>query len=431
MKGGEALETASSVDSVIFDKTGTLTKGKPGIIDFITLGPPPSNAMLTSDASTDDYLLWLIASLERTSEHPLAKAVVTYAESRLGEAFLESYPFIQPSDFRALTGRGASGTVDGHKVAAGNRAFALALGLQVSPNIEACMMRVENEGKTAILAAVDGSICAVMGIADEVKPEAAASVSFLREKLNIDVWMVTGDNTRTAAAVSRQLGLPASRVIAEALPAAGVGQVRRLQAEGKIVAMVGDGINDSPALSQANVGISGGAGAEIATEAADMALVRGRVTDVCTALHLSRAIFRRIQLNLLSSLVYNCLGIPIAAGVFYPVFRTRLPPTVAAIAMALSSVSVVLSSLSLRLYKPPNIMIESNGSIAPPSSRGCGFFGLLRKLSRRRRSDEDHLLDEPLLEAEQVPPSVAMARATANCTDRVAREMEAGSLSLE
>jgi P-type Cu+ transporter len=305
---------------------------------------------------SEDYMLWLLGSLERTSEHPLAKAIVKFVEEQLGDA-LEMNPFIHPTEFETITGRGASGVIGGKVlIAVGNRSFATIMDLFISQETDSYMQLLEEAGKTAILVAVDGQIRLVLGIVDEVKDDAAASISFLRDKMNIDVWMVTGDNYRTAAAICRQIGLPSNRILAEALPATKVEKVRQLQAEGSnIVCMVGDGINDSAALAQADVGLGMGTGADIATEASDMILVKGHVSDVCTALHLSRALFRRIQWNLALSLVYNCLGIPIAIGVFYPIAHVRLPPTLAAVAMALSSVSVVFSSLTLRCYRPPKV----------------------------------------------------------------------------
>lgn len=393
-KGGDTVEFASKVDSVVFDKTGTLTKGKPAITDFKimmedeafwkTISSP--NSTTGALQTTKGYLLWLLGSLERNSEHPLASAIVTYAE-----AFVtKEQAFAQPSNFVALTGRGASGTIHGDtKVAVGNRAFFESQGLEITDQIEENMQRMERQGKTAILAAVNSCICVIIGLADELKADAAVSVRYMKEELGLDIWMVTGDNRRTARAIARTLELPIDRVIAEALPVAKVEKVEKLQNEGRIVAMVGDGVNDSPALAQANVGLSLGTGAEIAAEASDMVLVRGNVADVCTALHLSRVIFRRIQLNFVWSLLYNCLSIPVAAGVLYPVSRTRLPPTVAAIAMALSSISVVTSSLSLRLYKAPEI-------IAPDRQEILG-----RRQSSRRRNGESNDLTAPLLQEQE------------------------------
>lgn len=387
MKGGETLELASQVDSVVFDKTGTLTVAKPAITDFEVavqdkvfwadiMGRSKETAAKDfaglPTKNVEACLLWLLGSLERNSEHLLALAVVEYAVKKLLErdaideemasvGSVESLDasaveFAQPSNFVAMTGRGASGTILGEiDVSVGNRAFCDIQGFAINGAIEDSMQRLERQGKTAIVAAVNGTVALVLGIADELKPDAAASITYLKEHMGVDVWMVTGDNRRTARAIARQLQLPSDRVIAEALPVAKVEKVQELQSLGHVVAMVGDGVNDSPALVQADVGLSMGTGAEIAAEASDMVLVRGNVTDICTALDLSRVIFRRIQLNLMWSLVYNCLSIPLAAGVFFPLFHTRLPPTVAALAMALSSVSVVASSLALRLYRPPTV----------------------------------------------------------------------------
>ena len=361
MKGGETLEVASKANVVLFDKTGTLTKGKPAVTDFTRLASDKflrsfmkSLSMEDSRISTDDFLVWLLGSLERNSEHVLATAIVKFTEQKI-ENLLRFKPFAQPTDFVAMTGRGASGLINGDiKVAIGNRAFAERENMEIPLEVEECMQRMESDGKTAILAGINGTACAVLGIADEIKPEAPQTIRYL-QKMGMDIWMVTGDSRRTAHAISRQLDLPEDRVIAEALPSSKIEQVRKLQKEGKIVCMVGDGVNDAPALAEADVGISMGTGSDIAAEASDMVLVGGNVAGTCTALHLSRAIFRRIQLNFAFSMGYNIFCIPVAAGVLFPFNQTQLPPTVAAIAMALSSVSVVFSSLALRLYKPPDI----------------------------------------------------------------------------
>jgi Cu+-exporting ATPase len=379
MKGGETLELASKVNAIVFDKTGTLTRGKPAITDFSMVVSDEVfwKQILERDRSalngsndlpfrdTVECVLWLLASLERNSEHLLATAIVNYAEQNLkvktggktdGDAENSEISYAQPTNFVAMTGRGASGKLMGNiVVSVGNRAFCESQGFPINQEVEDTMQRLERHGKTAIVAAVNRSIVVVMGVADELKPDASESVRYLKEQLGIDVWMVTGDNRRTARAISRQLRLPGNRVIAEALPVAKVEKVQELREQGFTVAMVGDGVNDSPALVEADVGLSMGTGAEIAAEASDMVLVRGNVADVCTALDLSRVIFNRIKLNFLWSLLYNCLTIPLAAGVFYPLVHTRLPPTVAALAMALSSISVVSSSLSLRLYSPPDV----------------------------------------------------------------------------
>ncbi len=363
MKGGETLEVASKANVVLFDKTGTLTRGKPAVTDFTRVASDEFLRSLMSgeSMSPDDFLVWLLGSLERNSEHILATAIVKFTEQKI-ENLLRSKPLSQPTDFVAMTGRGASGIINGSiKVAIGNRSFAERENMDIPQEVEDCLQRLESEGKTAIIAGINGTACGVLGIADEIKSEAPKTVRYLK-KLGMDVWMVTGDSKRTARAIARQLDLPEDRVIAEALPTSKIDQVRRLQQQDKIVCMVGDGVNDAPALTEADVGISMGTGSDIAAEASDMVLVAGNVAGVCTALHLSRAIFKRIQLNFAFSMGYNIFCIPLAAGVLFPFFQLRLPPTVAAIAMALSSVSVVFSSLALRLYKPPDIVGTSSNS---------------------------------------------------------------------
>lgn len=369
MKGGETLELASRVDSVVFgafyvvsrmllmsfsslqlvltlitylfvvmflrnittaDKTGTLTKGKPAVTDFTLVVAESSfwGEVLSRDEAAgaleilrslsgkdhmEGCVLWLLGSLERNSEHLLATSIVEYTENRLLEDVddasssggeyeqdvSEQLAFAQPSDFLAVTGRGASGKIFGKiDVSIGNRGFCDIQGFEINEQVEDNMQRLERQGKTAIVAAINGIVVVVMGIADELKPDASASIIYLKEKMGIDVWMVSGDNRRTARAIAQQLQLPSDRVIAEALPAAKVEKVQELQSQGRIVAMVGDGVNDSPALVQADVGLSIGKGAEIAAEASDMVLVRGNVSDVCTALDVSRVIFRRIQVSI-------------------------------------------------------------------------------------------------------------------------------------
>jgi len=368
MKGGETLEVASKANVVLFDKTGTLTRGKPAVTDFTRLVSDQflrnimqSKSMGNSHISTDDFLVWLLGSLERNSEHVLATAIVKFTEQKI-ENLLRSKPFAQPTDFVAMTGRGASGIIDDDiKVAIGNRSFVERENMMMPLEVEECMQKFELEGKTAIVAGINGVACAVLGIADEIKKEAPHTVRYLKT-LGMDIWMVTGDSRRTARAIASQLDMAEDRVIAEALPTLKIEQVRKLQNEGKIVCMVGDGVNDAPALAEADVGISMGTGSDIAAEASDMVLVGGNIAGTCTALHLSRAIFRRIQLNFAFSMGYNIFCIPLAAGVLFPFLQVRLPPTVAAIAMALSSVSVVFSSLALRLYRPPDIAVMKSKS---------------------------------------------------------------------
>lgn len=319
----------------VTDKTGTLTKGKPAVTDFslvVTENTFWKEAVSREDAAKmlkilgslsskdkmEGCILWLLGSLERNSEHLLATAIVEYTEDRLldgmggllsdGKDAAEQLAFAQPSNFLAMTGRGASGKILGNiDVSIGNRSFCDVKGFAISQEVEDMMRTLEHQGKTAIVAAINGVVAVVMGIADELKPDASASIIFLKEKMGVDVWMVSGDNRRTAHAIAQQLKLPSDRVIAEALPAAKVEKVQELQGQGKVVAMVGDGVNDSPALVQADVGLSIGKGAEIAAEASDMVLVKGNVSDVCTALDVSRVIFQRIQVRTIYCMNNTCI----------------------------------------------------------------------------------------------------------------------------
>jgi Cu+-exporting ATPase len=345
IKGGGAMESAAKVTAVIFDKTGTITMGKPAVDDFVEVAAE-------ADEETVDVknLLYLIVCAEKSSEHPLALAVVKYCTDRLAGTSYED-KIHSPADFKAITGKGVSCVVDGKTVGIGNRPFMKIIDVKVAEDVNKQLGDMENEGKTAIMVSIDGKLRAIMGISDQLKPDSPETIKRLKS-MGIDVWMVTGDNQRTARAIAKKIGLSEHNIVAEALPATKVLQVENLQQDGKIVAMVGDGINDSPALVQANVGIAIGAGTEIAIEAAQMVLVRNCISDVVVALELSKSVFNRIKLNFFWALGYNCLGIPLAAGIFYPWLEVTLPPSVAGAAMALSSVSVVASSLLLRFWRP-------------------------------------------------------------------------------
>ncbi|GMH68335.1 hypothetical protein TrST_g1650 [Triparma strigata] len=337
IKGGDCLEKLAKVTAVVFDKTGTLTMGRPEVATFLDL------------ADMGEEILYLIGCAEKSSEHPLAVAVVKYCEEKLeGKRDLFS-----PPDFKAMTGKGISCVVDGKDVAIGNRSFLAMRGLVIDEDgdVEKSLVEMENEGQTAILVSVNQKISAIVGIADQLKPDSAETIKRL-QMMGIEAWMVTGDNLRTAKAIARKVGLSDENIIAEALPAGKVLKIESLQSEGKVVAMVGDGINDSPALVQADAGVAIGAGTEIAIEAADMVLVRNAISDVIVAIDISKAIFSRIKLNFVWALGYNSCGIPIAMGLFYPIWKVGLPPSIAALAMALSSISVVLSSLHLKWWKP-------------------------------------------------------------------------------
>ncbi len=316
IKGGEALEAAARIDTVIFDKTGTITRGAPEVTDVI-----PASGFTAAE------LLRLAASAERDSEHPLGQAIVAHAKAL-------SIPLEQAADFRAIAGHGVQARVSGHEVIVG----APGLGL---PDID----RLAAAGKTAIAITVDGKIAGAIGIADTVKSEAAAAVRRLTG-MGIEVWMVTGDNRPTAEAVAREVGIP--HVLAAVLPEGKLAEVRKLQAVGKKVAMVGDGINDAPALAQADVGIAMGTGTDIAMEAGDITLMRGDLNGVADALGLARQTMRVIRQNLFWAFAYNAIGIPVAAGVLYPFSGWLLSPVLASAAMALSSVTVVTNSLRLK-----------------------------------------------------------------------------------
>ena len=318
IKGGEALEAAHRIDTVILDKTGTITCGQPRVTDVIPMNGYAEAAVLR-----------LAASAERYSEHPLGRAIVEHAQALA--IVLED-----PAGFRAVAGHGVEARVDGCDVTVGSFAGPLEL-----PEME----RLAAEGKTAVVVAVDGQPAGAIGIADTVKPEAAAAVRRLHE-MGIEVWMITGDNRRTAESVARQVGI--QRVLAEVLPDAKVAEVRKLQAAGRKVAMVGDGINDAPALAQADVGIAIGTGTDIAKEAASITLMRGDLKGVAGALALARRTMRVIRQNLFWAFAYNIIGIPIAAGALYPFTGWLLSPVLASAAMALSSVTVVTNSLRLK-----------------------------------------------------------------------------------
>ncbi|HEY0779864.1 MAG TPA: HAD-IC family P-type ATPase, partial [Gemmatirosa sp.] len=291
-----------------------------------------------------DALLRLVASAERGSEHPLGEAIVRGAEAR-GLALADA------TAFRAVAGHGIEATVDGRALMLGNARLMRDRG--VTGLDEAAAERLAGAGKTPMFAAVDGRMAGLVAVADRVKPEAREAVAALK-RLGLDVVMMTGDNRRTAEAVAREVGIV--RVLAEVLPAEKAAEVKRLQqAEGKRVGMVGDGINDAPALAQADVGIAIGTGTDVAIEASDVTLIRGDLRGVVTAIALSRATIRTVKQNLFWAFAYNTIGIPIAAGLLYPFTGWLLSPVLASAAMSISSVSVVANSLRLRRFRPPAV----------------------------------------------------------------------------
>ncbi|HZO83201.1 MAG TPA: heavy metal translocating P-type ATPase [Candidatus Binataceae bacterium] len=326
IRDAEALEVMEKVDTLVVDKTGTLTEGKPRLASVTAVGEWDETALLR-----------MAAAVERGSEHPLASAIVAGAEQR-GIALADA------REFKSISGKGVTGVVDGHQVALGNAR--LLEDLQIpSAELAARAERMRVEGETAMLVAIDRKPAGVIGVADPIKPSSAEAVRLLKRS-GVRIVMLTGDSRTTAEAVARRLGL--DEVRAEVLPQDKAGEVRRLQAEGRIVAMAGDGINDAPALAQAQVGIAMGTGTDIAMQSAGITLVKGDLRGIAKARLLSRATMRNIRQNLFFAFVYNALGVPIAAGVLYPWFGILLSPIIASAAMALSSVSVVANALRLR-----------------------------------------------------------------------------------
>jgi Cu+-exporting ATPase len=329
IRSAEALERLERVDTLVVDKTGTLTEGKPRVI---AVQPVPG--------WEKTKLLMLAASLEQSSEHPLGAAIIAAARE-------QSLPLREVKGFASVTGQGVRGTVDGYEVALGNAALMQALGV-VLGELAATAEALRHDGATALFLALDGAPCGVITIADPIKPTAAAALQRLRGE-HFRIVMLTGDNRTTAAAVAGQLGI--TEVEAEVLPADKHRIVTRLRAEGRVVAMAGDGINDAPALAAADVGIAMGTGTDVAVQSAGITLVKGDLAGIARARALSRATMRNIRQNLVLAFAYNAVGIPIAAGVLYPSFGLLLSPIVAALAMSLSSVSVIGNALRLRRHR--------------------------------------------------------------------------------
>ena len=332
IKGGDALETAHKVSAVVMDKTGTLTRGEPTITDVISEGLPEEEA------------LTLAASAERGSEHPLGEAIVNGAGARGLE--LEDV-----TDFKALAGQGLEATVTGHQVLIGNPGLLSSRGVSLD-RLLGHGDEISGQGKTPVFVAVDGKPAAVIGIADTLKDNSREVVSQLHD-MGLEVIMITGDNRRTADAIGAQAGL--DRVLAEVLPGDKASEIKSLQQAGSLVAMVGDGINDAPALAQADVGIAIGTGTDVAMEAADITLISGDLKGVVTSIALSRRTIQIIKQNLFWAFAYNAALIPVAAGILYPFFGILLNPMFAAAAMGLSSVSVVSNSLRLRRFKTGDV----------------------------------------------------------------------------
>jgi Cu+-exporting ATPase len=326
IKNAEALEVLEKVDTLVVDKTGTLTEGKPRLVQ-----------VAAAAGTGESELLLLAAALEKASEHPLAAAIVAGAQAR----------GLEPrdvSDFQSITGQGVAGSVSGRRVALGNLELLTGLGLAADA-FAAQAETWRKDGQTVMYVALDGQLAGLIGVADPIKTTSAEAVRMLHAD-GVRVVMVTGDSRTTAQAVAARLGI--DEVVAEVLPEQKIQAVEKLQAEGHVVAMAGDGINDAPALAQAQVGIAMGTGTDVAMQSAGVTLVKGDLRGIVRARRLSRATMRNIRQNLFFAFVYNALGVPLAAGVLYPTFGLLLSPIIASAAMSLSSVSVIGNSLRLR-----------------------------------------------------------------------------------
>jgi Cu+-exporting ATPase len=329
IRSGDALQSAEKLDAIILDKTGTITRGEPSLTDVVARGV---------DEAT---VLRLAASLERGSEHPLGEAIVKGAATRAIE-------LIDAKDFAAIPGHGVGGRVGGRAVLLGNAKLMLDRGVAIDTLLRD-WQRLAEEGKTPMYVAADGKALGLVAVADTVKPDSKAAIAVLKQ-LGIEVVMLTGDNERTARAIAREVGI--DRVLAEVLPDDKAHEVRKLQLEGKRVGMVGDGINDAPALAQADVGFAIGTGTDVAIESSDVTLIKGSLVGVVTAIEISKATMRNVRQNLVGAFGYNVLGIPVAMGVLYPFLGLLLSPLIAAGAMAFSSVTVVTNANRLRFFEP-------------------------------------------------------------------------------
>ena len=339
IKSAEALEITHSIDTVVLDKTGTVTQGKPVVTDVIALEADGKTAGENTQAYTE--LLQLAFSLEKMSSHPLAEAIVKKAEAC-------SAAFQEVSDYEMIPGQGIAGTIDKVRCLAGNRKLMETNRIDISVATD-LQEKLAEEGKTPLYFAQGGKLLGVIAAADVVKPTSREAIARLQE-MGMDVIMLTGDNARTAEAIKKQVGI--KTVIADVLPQDKEEKVRRLQEQGHKVAMVGDGINDAPALARADVGIAIGAGTDVAIESADIVLMKSDLMDAASAVSLSRAVMRNIKQNLFWAFFYNAIGIPVAAGVLYPAFHILLNPMIGAAAMSFSSVSVVSNALRLRFFTP-------------------------------------------------------------------------------
>jgi Cu+-exporting ATPase len=341
LKGGEALQRLETIDTVVLDKTGTITEGRPQVTDVLLTASAGGNVTKQNAIDAENHLLRFAAALEHASEHPLAEAVVRHAQER-------GLSLPQAREFESLTGLGVAGSVEGETTLIGNPALMERYGIAKDSLQAAAAERFAEDGKTPLWVAIDGEVAGIIAVADTIKPTSIAAIRQMHAE-GLRVVMLTGDNERTAHAIAREAGV--DEVIAGVLPAGKVDAIRQLQGERRVVAMVGDGVNDAPALAQADVGLTMASGSDIAMEAGDVTLMRSDVTGVAAAIALSRGTMRVMRQNLFWAFIYNVIGIPLAAGALYPVCGLLLSPVLASAAMALSSFSVVTNSLRLRQLK--------------------------------------------------------------------------------
>ncbi len=387
IKSAESLETLHAITTVVLDKTGTITEGTPRVTDVIVVGD-----------TTEEELLCIAASLEAPSEHPLAEAITTEAKNR-------NIPLCPVKKFEAIPGRGVTGQMDGEVFFAGNRELMEAAGLSLG-ELEASASALADQGKTPLYFGQEGRLLGLIAVADVAKATSREAIAAM-QGMGIQVVMLTGDNQRTANAIAAQMGV--DRVVAQVLPQDKARVVEQLQSEGRKVAMVGDGINDAPALARADVGIAIGAGTDVAIESADVVLMKSDLKDAVTAVQLSRATLRNIKQNLFWAFFYNAIGIPLAAGVFYPILGWQLNPMFGAAAMSLSSVCVVSNALRLRFFQPK--------AVAAPASPSVPSAPDVLTLSNQSESEGENTTMEKKLIIEGMMCS--------HCTGRVEKALSA------
>ncbi len=396
IKSGDALQSAKDIDTVVLDKTGTITEGRPRVTDIFGYKKELDTRRL----------LVLAAAIEKPSEHPLAEAILNEAE-KTGEKI----PGVM--DFQAVFGRGVKGTCEGKRYLAGNKAFMEDNGILLTDLQEEAMADLSAEGKTPLLFAGEGELLGIIGVADTVKESSVRAVREFHD-MKIEVVMLTGDNERTAQAVRRELGI--NRVVAEVLPEDKEKEIRKLQGEGRKVAMIGDGINDAPALAAADVGIAIGAGTDVAIDSADIILMKSRLTDAISAIRLSRAVIKNIKENLFWAFFYNTIGIPLAAGLLYPAFGIKLNPMFGAAAMSLSSLFVVGNALRLRGFKGRRHETSGEGH-----SSGIQAEADIRKKEYNQENTEKTLKEEKKMTKTMTIEGMMCA----HCTGRVQKALEA------